>query len=70
MAELSPNRAAYPAMAVGLCGLSHCVRRSCLAKECLCCGRDPVTGLTSDQDQPCPCVSVRPCERHDKVSKR
>lgn len=70
LVELSPNCAGYPAMAVGLCGFSHCVRRSCLARECLRCDPDPVACLTSDQDQPCPRVSVCLCERHDKVPKR
>lgn len=52
---LNPNCAENPVMVVGLCGFSHCVRRSCLAKECLRSDPDPVTGLTSDQDQPCLC---------------
>lgn len=68
--KLSPNCAGRPAMAAGPCGFSHCSRRSCLAKECLRCDPDPVAGLMSDQDQPCPRVSVCLCERHDKVSKR
>ena len=68
--ELSPNCAERPTMVARLCGFSHCVRRTCLAKECLRCGPDPVAGLTSDQDQPSPCVSVCLCERHDKVSKK
>lgn len=56
--ECSPNCEDNPLMVVGFCGFSHCVRWSCLAKECLRSNPDPVTGLTSDQDQLCLCMSV------------
>lgn len=72
--ELSTNCEEAPAMVVGLYRFSHCVRRSCLTKECLRRDPDPVRDLTSDQDQLClcssACICACVCRRHDKVSKR
>lgn len=59
--ELSTNCEEAPAMVVGLYRFSHCVRRSCLAKECLRRDPDPVRDLTSDQDQLCLCSSACIC---------
>lgn len=60
------NCAENPVMVVKLCGFSHYVSRSCLAKECLRSDPDPVAGLTSDQDQLwlCVCVCVSSFDGH------